>query len=192
MVCPLKNGCFSFSKISETSSNEDNPLLDVISDSMRVCLAVAKYTENAKIYNQNRRKCHNVGCWDKVKRFFCCCCCTEKESPEGAITGLGLWMQEHIHLHGILVTGYAVYTSGLSWEDILERGTLSPGDQCQLKAALERSSTKLIQLILDSNCGCEGIFSPEMQEALLAQYRERVGIGDLADVLALRHFCNRA
>lgn len=195
MVCPLQGCGLLRSEASGSSSEEVNqdPLLDAISYSVRVCLAVAKHTESAKIYHQNRKRCHKVGCWGKVKRFLCCCCCAEKEWVEGKITGLGLWMQEHIHSHGILITGYAVHLSGVCWENmLLAGGTLSPGDQRQLKAALENSSTTWMRLMLDSSDGkVDGLFSPARQEDLFAQYREKVGIGNLADAVALRHFCNR-
>lgn len=43
-------------------------------------------------------------------------------------------MQSNIPTYGLLVVGYAVYSSGVRWEAILEGETLSPGDRAQLDA----------------------------------------------------------
>lgn len=48
-----------------------------------------------------------------------------------------------------LVVGYAVYSSGVRWEAILEGETLSPGDRAQLDASLESAQVRLAGLMLD-------------------------------------------
>lgn len=58
-------------------------------------------------------------------------------------------MQSNIPTYGLLVVGYAVYSSGVRWEAILEGETLSPGDRAQLDASLESAQVRLAGLMLD-------------------------------------------
>lgn len=148
MVCPLRNCCTSHTSMENLPMEETSPLVEAIVQAMQTCLTVAKHTENAKVYNQKRKRCHQTGCWRQLKKLLCCCCAKEEEIP-GSITGLSLWMQSHIPTHGLLVVGYPVYSSGISWEAILEGETFSPGDREQLEATLESAAVKFAGLMLE-------------------------------------------
>lgn len=148
MVCPLRSCCTTHTSMESVSLEETAPLLEAISQVVQTCLTVAKHTENAKIYNRKQRRCHQTGCWQQLKKLLCCCC--PKEKPvSGSITALSLWVQSNIPTYGLLVVGYAVYSSGVRWEAILEGETLSPGDRAQLDASLESAQVRLAGLMLD-------------------------------------------
>ncbi|QYC86771.1 hypothetical protein [Chlamydia suis] len=200
MVCPVRS-CWPCCRSSSDVSKDENtpfnePLVEAISQAVQTCLTVAKHTENAKIHNQKNSR-HRVSCWQKMKRLLCCCCVAE-EKAKGSLTDLGLWMQEHISSHGILVVGLAVQDSGVPWESILAGETLSPGEKCLLEEALINSGVKWAELMLQNwdntlpGYGKSGgRFSPRAQEEVLTKFRESVGLGNLTDVLALQRFCKR-
>ncbi|AGJ64347.1 hypothetical protein FTN76_01475 [Chlamydia trachomatis] len=197
MVCPLRNCCTSHTSTENLPMEETSPLVEAIVQAVQTCLTVAKHTENAKVYNQKRKRYHQTGCWRQLKKLLCCCC--PKEKPvSGSITALSLWMQSHIPTRGLLVVGYAVYSSGVRWEAILEGETLSPGDRAQLDACLESAQVRLAGLMLNYWDGdfpgygtSGGRFSPRMQEDIIARFRDKVGICELTDAVALKHFCRR-
>ena len=199
MVCTVRSCwpcCRSSSDVSQDENTPVNePLVEAISQAVQTCLTVAKHTERAKVYNQNKGR-HRVSCWQQLKRFLCCCCAAEE--AKGSLTDLGLWMQEHISSHGILIVGLAVHDSGVPWENILAGETLSPGEKCMLEEALVNSGVKWAELMLQNwdntfpGYGKSGgRFSPRAQEEVLTKFRESVGLGELADVLALQRFCKR-
>lgn len=199
MVCPVRSClpcCRSSSDVSQDENTPVNePLVEAISQAVQTCLTVAKHTERAKVYNQNKGR-HRVSCWQSLKRFLCCCCAAEE--AKGSLTDLGFWMQEHIGSHGILIVGLAVHDSGVPWENILAGETLSPGEKCMLEEALVNSGVKWAELMLQNwdntfpGYGRSGgKFSPRAQEELLTKFRENVGLSELTDVLALQRFCKR-
>lgn len=199
MVCPVRS-CWPCCRSSSDLSKDENtpfnePLVEAIFQAVQTCLTVAKHTERAKIHYQNTGR-HRVSCWQRMKRLLCCCCVAEE--AKGSLTDLGLWMQEHISSHGILIVGLAVHESGVPWENILAGETLSPGEKCLLEEALVNSGVKWAELMLqnwDSTLPgyreSGGGFSPRAQEEVLTAFREKVGLGNLIDVLALQRFCKR-
>lgn len=148
MVCPLRSCCTTHTSMESVSLEETSPLLEAISQAVQTCLTVAKHTENAKIYNQKQRRCHQTGCWQQLKKLLCCCCPKEKLVSGSITCALALDAVEYSYLW-FLVVGYAVYSSGVRWEAILEGETLSPGDRAQLDASLESAQVRLAGLMLD-------------------------------------------